>query len=149
MKTLFIPGLLAPRLKQPGGFAQEFCRACFERMKRAGIEFDQAQKKANDLIATKSSTGEACPVAMKSLRILDAYNATNKDNMDCIPRDQSVYRSKNSYHDKYKKNQEPAAANRNNSAKSDKGHFGKNVERPSWNRMSSQTGAISSNHLIE
>ena len=129
--TLFILGLLAPLLAQPGGFAQESCRASFERMKRVGIEFDQAQKKANDLIAAKSTTGEVCPVAIKSLRILDAYNATYKANMDCVCKDPSIYKCKKSYYDEYKQNLASAAANRKNLAKNCKGYFGKNVERTS------------------
>ena len=130
--TLFILGLLAPLLAQPGGFAQESCRASFERMKRVGIEFDQAQKKANDLIAAKSTTGEVCPVAIKSLRILDAYNATYKANMDCVCKDPSIYKCKKSYYDEYKQNLASAAANRKDLAKNYKDYFGKNVERTSW-----------------
>ena len=130
--TLFILVLLAPLLAQPGGFAQESCRASFERMKRVGIEFDQAQKKANDLIAAKSTTGEVCPVAIKSLRILDAYNATYKANMDCVCKDPSIYKCKKSYYDEYKQNLASAAANRKDLAKNCKGYFGKNVERTSW-----------------
>ena len=34
-------------------------------MKRVGIEFDQAQKKDNDLIAAKATTGEVYPVAVR------------------------------------------------------------------------------------
>ena len=101
--TLFILGLLAPLLAQPGGFAQESCRASFERMKRVGIEFDQAQKKANDLITAKATKGEAYPVTIKQ----------------------------QSHYDKYKKNLESAAANRKDSARNCTGHYGRTGEKPS------------------
>ena len=105
--TLVMLGLLAPLLAQPGGFAQESCRDSFEKTKRVGIEFDQAQKKANDLITAKARTGEVCPVAIKSVRILDAYNATYKAKMDCARKDSSVYKCKKSYYDEYKKTWNP------------------------------------------
>lgn len=130
--TLTILALLTPLLIQPAGHAQKSCRTSFERMKRVGVEFDEAQKKANDLIAAKATTGEVCPIAIKALRIFDAYNATYKANMDCVCKDPSVYKCKQSYYDEYKNNLESAATNRKDLAQNCKGYFGKDVERTSW-----------------
>lgn len=128
--SLVLMALLAPLLVQRASHAQTPCRDIYERMERLSLEMNNARSKANAFIASRSATnGQVCPVAIKSVRIFDAYNATYKAHMECVCKrltcDQGI-------DDEYKSNLKVAADNRKELNRTCKGYWGKEVERSSW-----------------